>query len=472
MDTKRYSFPHSPLKIFGFFLVAGFFVLIATLLIASAKGYKFEIKNNRLSFQKTGTIILTSQPSGGKVYVNGKLNPINSGTNLFPTSIKGLLSGKYSLKIEREGYIVWEKTVDVLEETVTWANYIVLFPKEAKKETVLNGNITLAKESDDSRHLAALAANSNTLELYTLDTINLDKTKNLTIDNSNATKPKTEILDINWSHDNSKILLTEKEGDLISYDVLNLRDNSQVNITDLFKFNFDKITWNPVNSDQLFGLKEGNIYRINSSEKTISASILGNVLSFEPETDRNVYAIRNIDNEISLWKADFSGNNPEKVIKSLPKSKNYKSKLSPNGGRLLIAIDGEVKTVYLADQLGGSVKLTQLSQEATDAKWSPNGRRIMIRNDKNIWVYDIEKEKNYQAIKDTEVRFASWDDGNDHLVTNLAGEYKVIEYDGGYPIKIGNSSQADIFFSPNNRNYFFISPEQNEKGKLIVYVRE
>jgi len=472
MEKHQFKFPHSPLKIFSFLFVSAIFVGVAVLLIASAKGFKLEQKGFNFGLKKTGTLIITSQPAGAKIYINGKLSKKNTGSNLFSTKINNLFKGKHNLRIEKEGYIPWSKEIEIEEEAVTWANYIKLFPNEIKEEEVISENVLLAKQSNDNRKIAlALENKEKNLELYVLDSLTLNKTKIYPTEKSEV--KITTISDLDWSFDNSKILIHTAIDEKLNYLLINSKENSEItNITNLFKFDFKKIVFNPHESKELFGLKEGNLYKINTQDKTISATLLEGIISFEIAQDRSIYGAKETLSGVSLWKSDLSGNNSKAVIKSLPKSEHYKIQYSgSNTNRIAVLVNGAVKTAYLADKLENTIELTQLTQEVTSVAWSPNGKRIMLRNDKNIWVYDLEKEKSFDTVKDKEIRHARWDEGNDHLALNIGGEFSLIEFDGKNNIKIGESNKNEVYFSPENRNYLRIQRDKNGINKLINYRR-
>lgn len=86
-------------------------VIIATVAIYAAKGY-------RLSPQKgtivgTGILSITSLPDQASIYLDGHLT---SATN---TNINSLPAKKYNVKITKEGFIPWEKEVEVKEGFVS-----------------------------------------------------------------------------------------------------------------------------------------------------------------------------------------------------------------------------------------------------------------------------------------------------------------------------------------------------------------
>lgn len=465
MKEGHFKFPHSPLKIFTFILTAVFFVLVSTFIISSAKGYRIEFEKYNIVFTKTGTIIVTSQPAGGKIYINGKLYKKNSGTNLFSTKINGLVPGTYNLRIEKEGYLNWEKNLEVKAETISWANYAVLFPKEKKEEVVINQEILFTKASKDQKKMAFLVKNEKgEKELIVIDSNNLEKSK-ITL----GINKLGEIQEIDFAPDNSKILLREKLADgTINFLVINVfgKEQEPLNITALFKLPFEKIVWNSNDTSSFFGLKEGSIFKINTENKTVSASLMDNVISFDIGEDRSIYYARNVGTEINLWKGDLNGNGKQMIIKSLPKSKNYK--IQTHGSKILITVNAEVRTVYLADKIGELTELKQISQDATFANWSPNGKRIVMGNEKNLWTYDLEKDKVIGVSENTPIENIIWD-GNDRIYVKSQNKCLAKEFDGGNTVETGVCGA--LVNSWDNRNYFYVSKDEKTLNNLILYKR-
>ena len=94
-----------------FFITA--FVLVAVTVVVTlwAKGYTLERESRTL--EKTGMIAAKSTPDGAKVVLDGKLATATNAT------IPNLKPGLHHLKIEKEGYLTWEKEVPVEAELVT-----------------------------------------------------------------------------------------------------------------------------------------------------------------------------------------------------------------------------------------------------------------------------------------------------------------------------------------------------------------
>ena len=106
-----------------------FFITIGTVVaILYAKGYRFLPQNGKGMIEGTGLLVLTSKPDGAKVLVNNHFTTATNNTiNLQP--------GNYDVKIQKDGYFTWEKTIIIKKETVSEANAL-LFPVAPKLEAV------------------------------------------------------------------------------------------------------------------------------------------------------------------------------------------------------------------------------------------------------------------------------------------------------------------------------------------------
>ncbi len=105
-----------------------FIITIATLLIIAtaaggaiffAKGYTFSTTEKRIV--GTGIITITSEPDSASVFVDGHLTTATNAT------VSSLPAKTYSIKLTKEGFIPWERSVTVKEGLVTELK-VTLFP--------------------------------------------------------------------------------------------------------------------------------------------------------------------------------------------------------------------------------------------------------------------------------------------------------------------------------------------------------
>lgn len=109
-------------------------IIIVTLICLGAygmilygKGYRLNISGNGNKFLTgTGLLVLTSTPDGAKVYLDDDLTTATDDTiNLAPK--------EYNVRIEKDGYYPWKKSVKLKTEAVTKTDAI-LFPLAPKLE--------------------------------------------------------------------------------------------------------------------------------------------------------------------------------------------------------------------------------------------------------------------------------------------------------------------------------------------------
>lgn len=91
----------------------------ATVVILLAKGYTFSPQEKRLV--GTGIITITSEPDSASVFVDGHLTTATNAT------ISSLPPKSYTVRLIKEGFIPWERTVEVKEGLVTPLK-VTLFP--------------------------------------------------------------------------------------------------------------------------------------------------------------------------------------------------------------------------------------------------------------------------------------------------------------------------------------------------------
>lgn len=119
-------------------------VLIGTAVaIFLAKGYRFSTKTGTLA--GTGIISITSIPDQASVYLDGHLT---TATN---TNINSLLPKDYDVKIQKDGFIPWEKKVTVKEGLVSQIK-ATLFPAiPTVYPLTFNGVFNLSQSPDGQR---------------------------------------------------------------------------------------------------------------------------------------------------------------------------------------------------------------------------------------------------------------------------------------------------------------------------------
>lgn len=115
------------------------FLGISYIAVLYAQGYKFNFSQNR--FLKTGALYLKVNTDAG-IYIDDVLV---GQTSLLMNSFtkNGLMPGQYLLKVQRDGFSVWQKKAIIEEGLVTDFSRIVILPETGLDESAVK------KEIDD-----------------------------------------------------------------------------------------------------------------------------------------------------------------------------------------------------------------------------------------------------------------------------------------------------------------------------------
>jgi hypothetical protein len=189
--------PKSKRLIINLFIVI--FLSVGTFVaIQFAKGYRPNLQNHSLS--GTGLLNITSYPKSARVIINDKLTTVTD-DKLY------LLPGTYTVKIEKDGFHPWIKTLPVKTELVTSAD-ARLFPIITAISPLTFYQVANPAANLDDTKIAYVLKNapqdtSNGLYIYSV-TGNLLGSSNLQI-TENSLRDYSKAILI-WSPDSSQIL--------------------------------------------------------------------------------------------------------------------------------------------------------------------------------------------------------------------------------------------------------------------------
>ncbi len=171
------------------------FLIITPVIILYTAGYRYNFQKNKI--QKTGILILKSSPTGASIYLNGELRKEKT-----QARIANLLPDDYNIKIEKENFYPWQKTLPVQSRLTTFAENITLFEKNLPTE-VVESNSELFSLSPDKIKIVYLDKKETGDEVWFLNFKNLKKNLIYRI-----SKDSGEIANLEWSNDSLKILIT------------------------------------------------------------------------------------------------------------------------------------------------------------------------------------------------------------------------------------------------------------------------
>lgn len=172
MKSKR----HESIKIIVSEAIMVLTVIITVIVLAFiVSGYWL---NSDFEVERQGMLQISSIPTGADISIDNEKPSWSSRTN----TSKVLTSGEHTIKLSKEGYDTWSKTVNITEGLLYRLHYPRLFLKNRTKEPVLDiGTTTQATVSPDHNRLILINNTSEwllvDLDLETPKTTKLDISK-------------------------------------------------------------------------------------------------------------------------------------------------------------------------------------------------------------------------------------------------------------------------------------------------------
>lgn len=325
-----------------------------------ARGYRFDPQNPKGILQGTGLLVLTSKPDGARVFIDDHLTTATNNTiNLQP--------GTYKVRIEKDGYFPWKKSIDIKKEAVSAAN-ATLFPTAPRLESITTTGANNPVIDPAGNFIA-----------YTV---------------SSSSAEKNGVYTFNMSASN----------------ILPLGGGS-TQITNDFTAPFSTalLTFSP----------EGTELLASISGQTTATNYLIQSRSFN-QNPKDITAT--LTQTLTEWEAQKLLKD-QKLIDSLPKK--IRTVAKANFGNPVISPEDD-KILYTAS---ASATLPILITPRLPGTNSTPEKRTIEKG--NIYVYDMKEDRNYLlAKKEEKPTKYLWHPDSGHLIFVNNSNINIVEYDG------------------------------------------
>lgn len=329
--------------------------------ITYARGYRISFGPGKTGILGTGLLVATSEPNGAQVFIDDDLTSATDATiNLAP--------GTYNIKIVKQGYLPWQKTIKVSKEVVSKADAL-LFPTAPRLENITDDGVISAVVDPTGSRIAFTQA-SGSAEQNGIYVLNM------------ASMP---------------ILALQSSAKQIAEDLQDLFSNAS-------------ISWSPDGSEMLATV---------SAQTGFSTTYLLDPTSKNPAPQDVSQALSPIDTSWAVQKAkkekSLLGGLKRELVQMI-KSEFENTIWSPD----------KTKIVYIASRSGTLpliIKPRLLGIDATEEQ-----RNI---EKGSTYVYDIKEDKNYEIRLDQKIlSSAKWFPDSKHILYVSGEQLRVMEYDG------------------------------------------
>lgn len=376
------------------------------LIIFYGRGYRFGFQQGKPEFSQTGLLAVKSNPDGAQVFINNHLTTATNNTiNLTP--------GNYAVKIYKEGYFPYQKSVSIQKEVVTQVNAL-LFPTAPKLE-----NITITgvynPVLDPSLTKIAFTASPSADDNH-----------------------KNGVFIFNMA---SPLLTLQNSASQTADDTLN-------------KFSQSNLVWSP----------DGKNLMASISAATQTTNYLLDANSFNQNPSD---ITETLDTVTSGWQKEKQDKEKAQIGTLKPiLAKNVKDNF-----KIISWSPDEEKILYSAS-LSAEIP-TIINPPLIGVNSTPEDRNI--KKDA-VYVYDITEDRNYKILDTTPTASdsafpLSWFPDSGHLISTHDGKIDILDYDGANKTTIYAGAFIDhyVFAWPNGSKIVILTNLGNSSVSPNLY---
>lgn len=436
-------------------------IAVVTILAFVVSGYWI---SRDTGIERTGILQVSSIPTLGDVEIDG-----DGGLFQRTNTSKTVSAGNHTVKITKDGYDSWTKTVTVSEGLIYRLRYPRLFLTERETEEVYDlakdENLSLEDEDQESTNDESdvdvidwsgakmvfspekdylLLVSGKNWEILRLDNEEIEAERVTLPDNL----AQGEIEEAVWSGDENKVLVREKVDDKDKWLMINLAKVSEsVDISAQFGADFDEVEMLEDSGSRLLVRQGENLRTINLGSGTLSKVLAERVVDYAICGDEVaiVYETKNVtetdegDDDSVAEVSENAAAHPELAILDT-KSGEVKDFLELDSletligmnkfydNKEIVALSGQRMTVYRVDDKS-VVFEGDIDFEADKLTVGPDFEFVLATKDAQAAVLDMEglkisdwtnEDSDFMTIDNNRYLFYS--------VTN--GELSVCDFDG------------------------------------------
>lgn len=457
----------------GYVSVALVVAALTVVLVAYGKGYSYDFSTGQIV--RNGLLILSSQPSGGMVTINGR--DIHRRTSYHAT----LRTGSYDITVSKTGFQTWHKRVTMVASQVTFAEYVLLIPDSLSQQEALTASqISNVTSSTDHHKIAYLEQKSDQTAIMTADSTGKNQVTAYKLPPTGDPATAQHLVGMIWSDDDSHLLVAVQTAAGRQYLVVTADGSSEpVNLTTKLQFDFDGgLNFAPGAWQQLYWNSPEGLRRIDIGNQSVSGVLDGPAAEIVRTSD-HLYYVETSSIGRSLWSIDRSGHR-QQAVQTLPQSDSYAvAESSYHGHDLLAVVPAATRTATLyIDPSSANATARIISRDADAVSFSPESRYLIAYSATGATTYDFDrtdatgKAVMYQPSLGGITGSISWLDPY-HFLYTAGGSVKLSEFDGGNVTTLASGAGAGVFASSDDHTLVFVrhNTSINQDSLITISLR-
>ncbi len=427
-------------------LLAGLlFAAIAPGVILYAIGYRPTWPGSDQS--SVGVLMVDGLPKKAVVEINGQ--PVGR----LPQMVANMPVGTVDVRLSKDGYIPWQKTLIIEPKRATAVQAARLWPQSAPVLRLKNDIKDFSLSPN--RSLMAITYSNQTWQI---------------IDNAGrAVSPLIKLraapVEVTWSPDNAFVVLSVKNGQFFLYDVAQAQD-SLVSLPALT--GAKQISWDlRVPGRLVVHTKLGSLIAFNVV--TGSSTPLVDDIKNYAISSRNIVAVTS-DGRLEMFnlQGQLTG-----TLSTALEQEPALILMTPAGNIALLLPDGRLVMI------GPNGSLIPVAEQALAAAWSPDGRILLIQSNHNeLQVYNVDnQELRHIPLNQLQlvVRLSQsiinpqWYAGGQHIIYQVNDEIIITEIDTrdhpiSYSVDTTNNGRAAVAVGEDGNEIYYLKNVDNRTG--------
>lgn len=434
-------------------------IAVTVLLVTIGRGYFFDFKTGQLS--GGGLILVDSEPGNATILIDGE--PVERST----AARLSMRADDYLLRLEKEGYRSWEKTLSVVTSEVTWAQYPLLLPVDIETTEVepLTPPLVL-EQSPDQNYLAIASAKDPQLRVLESGESATRPAFSLTAEQLAA---GFKIESLQWSVDSEHVLVGLRNPQQLLYVVVSVVNNQDVfNISSDFSLPLDNLQFSTQNWREIYWLSPEGLRKLDLANRTVSAVLASDVTSFRVSADA-VFFTQNTKNSSQLARLERD-NQVKVLVDDLPIAGYFLEYSGYGDNRYVALLNRDSRQVWLYhNPVSPNQQLRKFEHVNADSlQLSFDERFLLMKSGGSFTTYDSEFENIHRFELSTgDPGALSWLD-NFHLLGRGDGQAIMFEFDGGNVETITSAANYPVFGSRDRKLLYSVG--SNSAGIPVLQI--
>ena len=451
---------------------------IVYVLIFLTQGWKLDEK---LKVEQTGLVQFYSSISGSTAEVDHKAIADKTPSKILVSP------GDHEFTIWKEGYETWWKKANIKIGEILWLNYARLVPKiKTEKQFLEISNVKSAEQTPNRKKIFTIGeSTSGEAEFWLVDISSAEPKKtqisfSSELFSKNSAEEQTtsnfykiaENLTISEiSNDNSRAVVSFKNGEITNWLLLDFeKPENSINLTEEFHIDFSKVTISNNDATKLTVLVGTDLREINTSNKTISANILTNVVDFKIYDKENLAFVQK-DSAGKFAVSIRRDSKNTQISKDLTVQPKIAIGRYYNESYVHFSVGNEIK-IYKSNNWNEKMRLVETLKtpfEITDLSLNDESRILLASNSQKYYTFDIElsSEYNSQFATSTQNAKSRWLD-NFILCDFENGKLTMNDYDGLNKHTLSLAESNLPFVLSGDEKYIFTFSKKSDGTTFVI----